>query len=118
MSTIVPFGPQHPVLPEPIQLCLELEDERVVSVIPVVGYVHRGLEKIAEQKDFVQDTYLIERICGICAFGHSMGYAETVERLMGIEIPEGMDSMVNQMANEAIRMAKEWAKQQIDKLGN
>ncbi len=40
------------------------------------------------------------------------------DSIMGVEIPEGMDSMVNQMANEAIRMAKEWAKQQIDKLGN
>jgi hypothetical protein len=39
------------------------------------------------------------------------------DSVMGIEIPEGMDSMVNQMANEAIRMAKEWAKQQIDNLG-
>ena len=39
------------------------------------------------------------------------------DSIMGIEIPEGMDSMVNQMANEAIRMAKEWAKQQIDNLG-
>ena len=40
------------------------------------------------------------------------------DSIMGIEIPEGMDSMVNQMANEAIRIAKEWAKQQIDNLGN
>ena len=40
------------------------------------------------------------------------------DSIMGIEIPDGMDSMVNQMANEAIRMAKEWAKQQIDNLGN
>ena len=40
------------------------------------------------------------------------------DSVMGIEIPEGMDSMVNQMATEAIRMAKEWAKQQIDNLGN
>ena len=39
------------------------------------------------------------------------------DSVMGIEIPEGMDSMVNQMANEALRMAKEWAKQQIDNLG-
>ena len=39
------------------------------------------------------------------------------DSIMGIEVPEGMDSMVNQMANEAIRMAKEWAKQQIDNLG-
>ena len=43
---------------------------------------------------------------------------ELPESSMGIEIPEGMDSMVNQMANEAIRMAKEWAKQQIDKIGH
>ena len=54
MSTIVPFGPQHPVLPEPIQLRLALDDERIVSVLPVVGYVHRGLEKLSEKKDFVQ----------------------------------------------------------------
>jgi len=40
------------------------------------------------------------------------------DSVMGIEIPEGMDSMVNQMANEAVRMAKKWAKQQIDNLGN
>ena len=40
------------------------------------------------------------------------------DSVMGIEIPEGMDSMVNQMATEALRMAKEWAKQQIDNLGN
>lgn len=39
------------------------------------------------------------------------------DSVMGIEVPEGMDSMVNQMANEAMKMAKEWAKQQIDKLG-
>ena len=39
------------------------------------------------------------------------------DSIMGVEVPEGMDSMVNQMANEAIRMAKEWAKQQIDNLG-
>ncbi len=87
MSTIVPFGPQHPVLPEPIQLCLELEDERVVSVIPVVGYVHRGLEKIAEKKDFIQDTYLIERICGICSFIHSMTYCMGIEELMSLPVP-------------------------------
>ena len=39
------------------------------------------------------------------------------DSIMGIEVPEGMDSMMNQMATEAIRMAKEWAKQQIDNLG-
>lgn len=86
--TIVPFGPQHPVLPEPLHLDLELEDEKVVRAIPRIGYVHRGLEKLVEKRDFTQFVYVTERICGICSFGHSMGYCQCVEQLMGIEIPE------------------------------
>ena len=51
MSTrsIVPFGPQHPVLPEPIHLDLVLEDEKVVEAVPSIGFVHRGLEKLVEK---------------------------------------------------------------------
>ena len=44
--TTVSFGPQHPVLPEPIHLDLELKDEKVVRAVPSIGYVHRGLEKL------------------------------------------------------------------------
>ena len=88
MSTIVPFGPQHPVLPEPIQLRLALDDERIVSVLPVVGYVHRGLEKLSEKKDFVQSAYLVERVCGICSFMHSMSYCMGIEEMMEIAVPE------------------------------
>ena len=87
MSMLIPFGPQHPVLPEPLQLRLEINDEQVVSAMPVVGYVHRGLEKLAEQKDFQQDTYLIERVCGICSFIHSLTYCMGIEELMNIEVP-------------------------------
>ena len=47
-QTIVPFGPQHPVLPEPIHLDLVLEDEKVVQALPSVGFIHRGLERLAE----------------------------------------------------------------------
>jgi Ni,Fe-hydrogenase III large subunit len=85
--TIIPFGPQHPVFPEPIQLRLVLEDEKVVEALPAIGYVHRGLEKLAEQKDYVQDVYLIERICGICSFMHAMNYCQGIEQLMGIKVP-------------------------------
>jgi Ni,Fe-hydrogenase III large subunit len=86
-NTIIPYGPQHPVLPEPIQLRLVLDEERVVSVTPILGYVHRGLEKLAEQKDFQQDTFLIERVCGICSFIHSVTYCSGMETLFGLEIP-------------------------------
>ncbi len=86
--TIIPFGPQHPVFPEPIQLRLVLEDEKVVEALPAIGYVHRGLEKLAEKKDYVQDVYLIERICGICSFMHAMNYCQGIEQLMGVTVPE------------------------------
>jgi ech hydrogenase subunit E len=86
--SVIPFGPQHPVFPEPIQLRLVLEDERVVEAMPAIGYVHRGLEKLAEQKDFLQDVYLIERICGICSFMHAMNYCQGIEQLMGLPVPE------------------------------
>lgn len=86
-STVIPFGPQHPVLPEPIHLDLELQDEKVVKAIPSIGYVHRGLEKLVEKRDFQQFIYVAERVCGICSFGHSWGYAKCVEGLMNIEIP-------------------------------
>lgn len=86
--TIIPFGPQHPVLPEPLQLKLVLEDDRVVEALPAIGYVHRGLEKLAELKDFTQTVYIVERVCGICSFMHSMAYARGIEKIMNIEVPE------------------------------
>lgn len=86
-ATVIPFGPQHPVLPEPLHLDLVVEDETVLEAIPQIGFIHRGLEKLVETRDFNQFIYVAERICGICAFGHSMGYAETVEKLMGVEVP-------------------------------
>jgi len=86
--TIIPFGPQHPVLPEPIHLDLVLEDEVVIEAIPQIGYVHRGLEKLVEKKDFKQYTFVAERICGICSFMHGMGYCMSIETIMDVEIPE------------------------------
>ena len=87
-ATVIPFGPQHPVLPEPLHLDLVVEDEKVVDCIPQIGFIHRGLEKLVETRDYNQFIYVAERICGICAMGHSLGYAETVEELMGVEVPK------------------------------
>jgi ech hydrogenase subunit E len=86
--TIIPFGPQHPVLPEPIHLDLVLEDEKVVEALPSIGFIHRGLERLAETKDFQEMTYVAERICGICSFIHGQGYCQAIEELMKIQIPE------------------------------
>ena len=86
--SIIPFGPQHPVLPEPIHLDLVLEDEKVVEAIPSIGFVHRGLEKLVEKKDYQDYVFVAERICGICSFMHGMGYSQAVEKVMDVKIPE------------------------------
>lgn len=85
--SVIPFGPQHPVLPEPLHLDLVIEDDRVIEAIPQIGFVHRGLEKLTEKRDMHQFGYIAERICGICAVGHSYGYASACERMLDIEVP-------------------------------
>jgi ech hydrogenase subunit E len=70
-----------------MHLDLVIEDEKVIEAIPQIGFIHRGLEKLVSKKDFMQFVLVTERICGICSFGHSLGYSETVEALMGIEVP-------------------------------
>ncbi|HPY32044.1 MAG TPA: nickel-dependent hydrogenase large subunit [Verrucomicrobiota bacterium] len=85
--TVIPFGPQHPVLPEPIHLDLVIEDEKVVEARPSIGFIHRGLEKLAEKKDYVEFVYVAERICGICSFIHGQTYCQAVETIMNIQVP-------------------------------
>jgi ech hydrogenase subunit E len=87
LKTVIPFGPQHPVLPEPIQLKLVMKDEVVQEAIPHIGYVHRGIEKAAEKMDYVQNVFLVERICGICSFLHALCYCEAIEKLLPCEVP-------------------------------
>lgn len=85
--TIVPFGPQHPVLPEPIHLDLVVEDEKVVEAIPSIGFIHRGLEKLVEVKEFQEFVYVAERVCGICSFIHGQTYCQAIEEIMNIPVP-------------------------------
>ena len=89
--SVIPFGPQHPVLPEPIHLDLVLEDEKVVEAVPSIGFVHRGLESLVSKKDFKEMVYVAERICGICSFGHGFGYCDAVEHIMDIHVTERAD---------------------------
>src|SRR5512139_2143064 len=85
--TIIPFGPQHPVLPEPVHLDLVVEDEKVVEARPSIGFIHRGLEKLVEQKDYTEFVYVAERICGICSFIHGQTYCQAVESIMNVPVP-------------------------------
>jgi NADH-quinone oxidoreductase subunit D len=88
VENLVPFGPIHPALKEPEYFKLVLEGEKIVQVIPRIGYVHRGLEKAAESRPWVQNMYMFERTCGICSFVHSLCYGQAVEELTMYEIPK------------------------------
>lgn len=86
--TVIPFGPQHPVLPEPIHFDLVTEDERVIDAVPSISYVHRGLERLIEHRDFIDFAQVADRICGLCSFMHCLGYCQAVEEIMAVEVPE------------------------------
>jgi NADH-quinone oxidoreductase subunit D len=88
VENLVPFGPIHPALKEPEYFKLVLEGEKIVQVIPRIGYVHRGLEKAAESRSWVQNMYMFERTCGICSFVHSLCYGQAVEGLTMYEVPK------------------------------
>ena len=79
-QSIVPFGPQHPVLPEPVHLDLVLEDEVVVKAVPSIGFVHRGLEKLVETKDYKEYVYIAERSAASAALGTGWATASAWKR--------------------------------------
>jgi membrane-bound hydrogenase subunit alpha len=88
MKFTVPIGPQHPALKEPISLRMTLEGEVIRDADIRLGYNHRGLEKLAEEKTWLQNIYVTERICGICSHSHATCYTQGVEKLMEIEPPK------------------------------
>jgi len=87
-KTVIPIGPYHPLQEEPEFFQLHVEGEKVVDLDIVIGYNHRGIEKISESKHFDQVTFLIERICGICSTSHPFAYVNALEDLAKVEVPE------------------------------
>ena len=83
----IPVGPQHPALKEPEYFMFEVDGEYVVDVKPRIGYAHRGIEKAAENRTFIQDLYLIEHTCGICSDAHTTCYTQVIEEILGVEVP-------------------------------
>lgn len=82
------MGPQHPSTHGVLQVVLELDGEQVVEAIPHMGYLHRGIEKLAESRTYVQFIPYTDRLDYVSSMGNNLGYCQTVEKLMGIEIPE------------------------------
>src|SRR5436190_6740040 len=84
----VNMGPQHPSTHGVLRLVLELDGEIIQSVIPTIGYLHTGIEKTAEQKKWQQVIPLVERMDYLGAQSNSLSYALSVEKLLGLEMPQ------------------------------
>jgi NADH-quinone oxidoreductase subunit D len=82
---IINFGPQHPSAHGQLRLILELDGEQVVKAVPDIGYLHRGMEKMAENMIYNEFLPTTDRMDYIAATANNYGFALAVERLLGIE---------------------------------
>jgi len=81
------MGPQHPSTHGVLRVVLRLDGERVVGCDIVIGYLHRGIEKLCEHRDWAQIVLITDRMDYVAAASNNLGYVETVEKLMSLEVP-------------------------------
>ncbi|HKR81075.1 MAG TPA: NADH dehydrogenase (quinone) subunit D [Nitrospira sp.] len=82
------MGPQHPSTHGVLRVVLELDGERIVKATPDLGYLHRGVEKLCEGLAYMQVIPHTDRLDYVCAMANNYAYVRTVEKLLGISIPE------------------------------
>ena len=87
-SIILNLGPQHPSTHGVFRIKVKLDGEAVQDLEPVMGYLHRGIEKLSEERTYVQIVPFTDRLDYICSMTNNQAYAMAVEKLTGIEVPE------------------------------
>jgi len=84
---VLNIGPQHPATHGVLRIALTLDGERIVRAEPIIGYMHRGAEKLFEARDYRQILVLANRHDWLSAFSNELGVAMAVERMLGMEVP-------------------------------
>jgi NADH-quinone oxidoreductase subunit D len=84
---VINMGPQHPATHGVLRVVLKLDGEKVVDADVVIGYLHRGIEKLSENRDWTQIVLLTDRMDYVAAAAANLAYVETVEKLMSLEVP-------------------------------
>src|SRR6195256_5448019 len=84
---VLNMGPQHPSTHGVLRVILKLDGEKVLGTECVIGYLHRGVEKIAENRTYTQFAPYVDRMDYISAVANGLGYCEAVEQLLGAEAP-------------------------------
>ena len=82
------MGPQHPSTHGVLRVELELDGENIVRVRPIMGYLHRGIEKLLEARTYIQGVPFTDRLDYVSSMNNNLGYCRAVEELAGIEVPE------------------------------
>ena len=84
---ILNMGPQHPATHGVLRVILKLDGEKVLGVECVIGYLHRGVEKIGENRTYTMFNPYVDRMDYVAAVSNGLGYCETVEKLLQVEAP-------------------------------
>jgi len=84
---IINMGPQHPATHGVLRVILKLDGEKVLGTECVIGYLHRGVEKIAENRTYTMFNPYVDRMDYVAAVSNGLGYCEAVEKLLNIEAP-------------------------------
>jgi len=84
---VINMGPQHPSAHGQLRLILELDGEKIVKAVPCVGYMHRGMEKMAENMIYNEFIPTTDRMDYVAASSNNYGFALAVERLIDIQVP-------------------------------
>ncbi len=90
-TMVLNMGPQHPSTHGVLRLELDIEGELILGVKPHIGYLHRCFEKHAEAMTYPQVIPYTDRLDYLAAMGNNFGYVTTVEKLLGIQIPERVE---------------------------
>ena len=88
IEMLLNMGPQHPSTHGVFRMVLWVDGEKVVDIVPHIGYLHRGSEKLCEGEQYHQVITLFDRLDYIANFNNEHVYVRAVERLMGLEVPE------------------------------
>src|SRR3989304_2642134 len=86
-EVLIPIGPQHPALKEPVSFRVIAEGELIKRLELDISYNHRGIEKAAESRDFVKVVPLLERVGGSCSHSHATAFVKGIEEVMGLTVP-------------------------------
>lgn len=100
---VIPVGPVYPALKEPAHFRMTLKGEAVTDVELRLGYAHRGIEALAQNRNLVQTLYLVERVCGICSHSHATCFVQAIEEIGDIQ-PSERASYIRTLVSELERI--------------